>query len=180
MPASDHTPQRRSVDPDLAVGEERGPEAPMAAGGRAHVPAAVLLAIAGGGVVGAVGRYLLSLALPTVTGRFPWGTWLTNVSGSAALGFALVVISERLPRSRYARPLIGTGLIGAYTTFSTFTVEAALLARAGDAVTGLVYLLASVLAGILAVAAGMALGRRLARPGAGPHDAAAPAGPGTS
>ncbi|MHB8328010.1 MAG: fluoride efflux transporter FluC, partial [Acidimicrobiales bacterium] len=96
-----------------------------------HVQIVIVVAVACGGVIGALSRYLLSLALPTETGQFPWGTFLINVTGSALLGFLLVLLMEQFPRGHLARPVLGTGIIGAYTTFSTFVVEAVLLVRAG-------------------------------------------------
>jgi CrcB protein len=115
----------------------------------------IVIALACGGVLGAVSRYAISLAMPTETARFPWGTFLINVSGSAALGFILVLVIEHFPRGRLVRPVIGTGFLGAFTTFSTFTVEAVDLVRAGHPETALAYVAGSVLAGLLAVWAGM-------------------------
>jgi fluoride exporter len=116
--------------------------------------------LAVGGSVGAVARYAISLALPTVTGRFPWGTFVINISGSFVLGFLLIVLIEQFPMGRLARPVIGTGVIGAYTTFSTFMVEAVLLVRAGDPGIALAYLAASLVLGLVAVFVGM-LGARV-------------------
>jgi CrcB protein len=81
------------------------------------------------------------------------------VSGSAALGFVLVLVIEHFPRGRLVRPVIGTGFLGAYTTFSTFTVEAVDLVRAGHTGLALAYLAASVFAGLLAVWTGMTAAR---------------------
>jgi fluoride exporter len=154
----DNSP-RLPLDPDVELG-------PGGAGGRGDGPgrtrraeAVIVVALACGGVLGAVSRYAISLALPTETARFPWGTFLINVSGSAALGFLLVLVIEHFPRGRLVRPVLGTGFLGAYTTFSTFTVEAVDLVRAGHAVTALVYLVGSVFAGLLAVWAGMTAAR---------------------
>ncbi len=118
-----------------------------------------MVALAIGGVLGAVSRYAISLALPTETARFPWGTFVINVSGSAALGFILVLVIEHFPRGRLVRPVIGTGFLGAYTTFSTFTVEAVDLVRAGHTGLALAYLAGSALAGLLAVWTGMTSAR---------------------
>ena len=93
---------------------------------RAHV--AIPAAIALGGMIGAVARYAVANAWPAPAGRFPWSTFVVNVSGSICLGFLLRLIVERLPRHRFARPLLCTGLLGGYTTFSTFAVEASFLA----------------------------------------------------
>jgi fluoride exporter len=125
------------------------------------VSPAVLLSVALGGVVGAVGRYLVETALPPRAGAVPWATLLVNVTGSAALGLVYVVLTERLARHRLAKPFIGTGIIGAYTTFSTFSEETVELVRTGHAAVGAAYLLGSVVAGLTAVVLGIAAGRRL-------------------
>jgi CrcB protein len=106
-----------------------------------------------------VARYAVERALPTVPGHFPWGTFCVNVTGSAALGLLLVVVIDLLPRGHIARPLIGTGVIGAYTTFSTLAGEAVLLIHDGHALGALAYLAASLAAGLAAVILGMAIGR---------------------
>jgi CrcB protein len=120
----------------------------------------IVASLAVGGSLGAIARYAISLALPTVTGRFPWGTFIINVSGSFLLGFLLIILIEQFPMGRLARPVIGTGVLGAYTTFSTFMVEAVLLVRAGDPGLALVYLMSSLVFGLVAVWVGM-LGARV-------------------
>lgn len=115
----------------------------------------VVVALGLGGVLGALARYGISLALPTETGRFPWGTFLVNMSGSAALGFLLILLIEQFPRGHLARPVLGTGVLGAYTTFSTYAVEAVLLVRAGHVATALAYVLTTVVGGLIAVWSGM-------------------------
>jgi fluoride exporter len=148
------------IDPDLGPDEigERDP-LPQQRRRARHVQFVIVAAIACGGVVGALSRYLLSLALPTETGRFPWGTFLINVTGSALLGFLLILLMEQFPRGHLARPALGTGIIGAYTTFSTFVVEAVLLVRDGHVLTALTYVLLSVVVGIGALWMGMTVAR---------------------
>lgn len=87
-----------------------------------------LLAVAIGGVLGAEARYGIGLAMPTGAHGFPWATALVNVTGCAAIGVVMTLLTYTRPR-RLLRPLIVTGVLGGYTTFSTFTVEAARLAR---------------------------------------------------
>ncbi|MDA8210063.1 MAG: fluoride efflux transporter CrcB [Actinomycetota bacterium] len=130
---------------------------------RARRQASLLLAIGVGGALGALGRYAISLALPAAPGQMPWGVFIINVSGALALGFVLTILAEQFPRSRMARPLIGTGFIGAYTTFSTWMVDAVSLIRRGDAATAAAYLALSLIAGLAAVVIGMAAARSLAR-----------------
>jgi CrcB protein len=119
----------------------------------------MVVALGCGGVVGALARYSVSLALPTEPGRFPWGTFVINITGSAVLGFLLILLIEQFPRGRLARPVIGTGIIGAYTTFSTYVVDAVLLFRAGKAGIALLYIVTSVVCGLLAVWLGMLTAR---------------------
>jgi CrcB protein len=127
----------------------------------------VLAAIGLGGMIGTAGRRGMSLWLPTHAGRFPWGTFWTNLAGSFLLGLVLVLIVERLPPSRYLRPFVATGMIGAFTTMSTYEVETALLLKDGHLLTGLAYGAGSLFAGLGMAYAGIVAGRRLA-----PHRAA--------
>jgi CrcB protein len=113
--------------------------------------------------VGAVARYAVSLALPITGGTFPWSTFLINVSGSALLGFLLILLIEQFPRGRLVRPFVGTGVIGAFTTFSTFEVDALLLFRGHDIATGVLYLVESVFAGLFALWLGINAARFIVR-----------------
>jgi len=93
---------------------------------------------------------------------FPWATFVTNVSGSLALGLAFVLLGRRLP-GRHVRAFVTTGFLGAYTTYSTFAVETDLLARHGNVAVAGAYVAASVLVGLAAVFAGMVAARALPR-----------------
>lgn len=115
----------------------------------------VVAAVGVGGIVGALARYLVFLAFPSPANQIPWATVGINLSGSFVLGFLLVLLAEQFPRGRLARPLIGTGVIGAYTTFSTFMIEAVQLARAGRPLQAAVYVAISLVGGLAAVAVGM-------------------------
>jgi CrcB protein len=119
----------------------------------------VLVVIAIGGMLGAAARFKLSEALPTKAGQFPWATFWTNLSGSFLLGFLLILLLERLPPTRYVRPFLATGILGAFTTMSTFTVEAALLIKNSHAATGVLYGLGSVTAGVFLAYAGIVAAR---------------------
>jgi fluoride exporter len=121
----------------------------------------VLAAIAGGGAIGAVARYALTLALPSHSGHFPWGTFITNVSGCAVLGLLVVVLEARFPANRYLRPFLATGVLGAYTTFSTYAVDADLLVRDGHSGIAAAYVVASVVAGLIGVWVGIVTGRAI-------------------
>jgi len=112
------------------------------------------------GVAGAVGaplRYVVDvLVSERSAGAFPLGTMVVNVSGSFVLGLITgLAMYHGLAKS--AEEVLGTGLIGAYTTFSTFSLETLQLAEDGEIQAALVNVAASVLAGGLAAAAGMAL-----------------------
>jgi fluoride exporter len=123
----------------------------------------VLAAVGLGGALGALARYGIAQVVSISPGTFPWGTFWINVSGSFALGVFLIVLLERFPPTRYARPFVATGFLGAYTTYSTFAVETDLLVRNGHGVTALAYAAASFAAGFLAAWAGMVLARAVPR-----------------
>jgi CrcB protein len=154
-PTGEH--RHEPVDPDLALAEP-GPGAPR--GRRAQL--AIVAAVGAGGALGAVSREAISLAWPAAAGGFPWATFLINMSGSVVLGFLATLMLEAFPRGRLARPLIGTGFIGAYTTFSTFAVEAVTLVRDGHPGTAAAYVLGSAAGGLAAARAGMAAARLIA------------------
>jgi fluoride exporter len=151
------------IDPDLvptdpaepAIGRKRR----LRRGGQRRSRPDVLAVIAIGGMLGATARFKLAEALPTRAGHFPWATFWTNLSGSFLLGFLLIVLLERFAPTRYVRPFLVTGILGAYTTMSTFTVETALLIKDGHAATGLLYLLGSVTAGVFLAYAGIVAAR---------------------
>jgi fluoride exporter len=96
----------------------------VAQAGRRHLPsgpgAADLAAIAVGGGIGSVARYLLSAAFPAGQG-FPWAIFAVNVSGCFLLGFLMVYLLEVWPPRRFLRPFLAVGLLGGYTTFSTYS-----------------------------------------------------------
>jgi fluoride exporter len=118
-----------------------------------------LVAVAFGGMLGAPARYGLSRLWPTTGNAFPWSTLLINLTGSAALGCFVVLALARFPRLRPLRPLVATGFLGAYTTYSTFAVETDLLIQHFHAGTAFIYVLASLVGGVLAAATGMATAR---------------------
>ncbi|MDQ1488307.1 MAG: hypothetical protein QOJ23_821 [Actinomycetota bacterium] len=124
----------------------------------------VLAAVAAGGALGAPARYGIALAITVTPGTFPWGTFWINASGSFALGLLLAVLLARFPADRYLRPFLATGFLGAYTTYSTFAVEADLLLHNGHVGVALAYAGASLGIGLGAAAAGLRLGRALAGP----------------
>jgi len=118
--------------------------------------------VAIGGACGAVARSLVGKAMgPTVDASVPWHTFVVNVSGAFALGM-LIVFAARLGWPGWWRPLIAVGLLGGYTTFSTFSLETVELAITGRPVTAVAYALGSVVAGVAGAGLGIAFGRALA------------------
>ena len=107
-------------------------------------------------------RYALERVIHVAPGSFPWATFAVNVSGCFVLGVLLTLIVERWPPSRFARAFVIVGFLGAYTTFSTYTVEGVVLAKDGHAGIAVTYALASLVVGFVAVFAGVNLARLLA------------------
>lgn len=131
--------------------------------GRPRAGADVLGAIAAGGTLGATARYALARVLPPASGHVPWATLAANVSGSFVLGFLLVVIAERFPPTRLLRPFLATGVIGAYTTMSTFLVDTTVLVQHGHLLTATAYAGVTLGAGLILAYLGVVSGRSLAR-----------------
>ena len=112
---------------------------------------AVLAVVAVGGVLGAEARYGLSRALPHRPDGFPWATLLVNLSGCLLIGILMAVLS-RPPRPHpLARPFLGTGILGGYTTYSTFAIDVQQLVREHRPATAAGYLVATVLGCAVAV-----------------------------
>jgi CrcB protein len=121
-----------------------------------------ILAIALGGSIGAVLRYLTSTGLHLLVGRgFPYGTLLVNVLGSLMMGFLYVLLVERLALGVEWRAVLLIGLLGAFTTFSTFSMETFALFEDGENIKALLNILLSVSLCLVAVWLGVATGRRL-------------------
>jgi fluoride exporter len=120
----------------------------------------VLVTMAVGGACGASARYGIGLLIPPGPTGFPWATFLINVSGCLLLGVLMVVIALRFPRQRLIRPFLGVGVLGGFTTFSTYVVDIQRLVDAGAAATALWYLAATLVAAVLATYVGLA-GTRL-------------------
>jgi fluoride exporter len=120
-----------------------------------------LAAIAGGGAIGALARVGLSQAFAPTPGSWPWITFAINLVGAFMLGYFATRLQERLPLSTLRRPLLGTGLCGTLTTFSTVQIEILrMLDDHRDALAG-GYIAASVAGGYLMVFIASALVRRV-------------------
>lgn len=123
--------------------------------------APVVAVVALGGAIGACARYGIELAWPTPSGGFPWATMVVNVSGCALMGALMVAITELWVGHRLLRPLLGTGVLGGYTTFSTFAGDVDTLAAAGHLATALLYLLTTPVLVLVTTWTAAALIRRL-------------------
>ena len=118
--------------------------------------------IALGGAIGAVMRYLVSTGVHSLLGRgFPYGTMTVNVLGSFLIGFMYVFLMERSSLGPEWRALILIGFLGAFTTFSTFSLETLNLLQSGAMARAMANILISVITCILATWLGIILGRQL-------------------
>ena len=149
------------VDPDVT--ETDVPSVPERAFRPARARRDILLAIAAGGALGAAGRYGMAVALPHDPDQFPWSTLATNVTGCFALGVLMVLVVERLSSSRLVRPFFGTGLLGGFTTFSTYAVDTRELLAAGRPAVAAAYLVGTLVLGLLAVVAALRATERVLR-----------------
>lgn len=121
----------------------------------------VLLAIAVGGALGSLARWALEEAIlwpGPDSGTWPWATLTVNVLGALAIG---VLLSSRLLEGRPAwwRPMLVTGVLGGFTTFSALALESGLMLEAGRPLQALGYVAVTVVAGLLAVGIGRLAGR---------------------
>lgn len=133
--------------------------------GRAQAPrrdeATVLVLVAAGGALGAGARYLIGAFWPVDTVGFPASTLAVNVLGCALIGVLMVLITEVWSTRRHLRPFLGTGLLGGFTTFSTYTIGIQQLLDGSHADIALLYLVATPLSALLAVWATATTTRRL-------------------
>jgi CrcB protein len=119
-------------------------------------------AIAGGGALGAVARHAVSAAALRAFGAgFPWGTLIVNAAGSFAMGLLVVWLAGKEPHPAALRAFLAVGVLGAFTTFSTFSLEVVLLYRERALALAASYLGASILLSVGGLLAGLSLGRAL-------------------
>lgn len=120
-----------------------------------------LAAIFAGGALGALARgALATLAVPDPA-RWPWPTFTVNIVGAFLVGYFTTRLLERLPLSSYRRPLLGTGLCGGLTTFSTMQVETVRMLEHGHWVLAVAYTVVSIVLGLLAVQLATVVVRRV-------------------
>jgi CrcB protein len=128
-----------------------------------RTPWSVLSVISLGGALGALARYGVTAAVPAGRRSFPWGIFGVNVSGCLLIGILMVLVTEVWTGQRLVRPFLGVGVLGGYTTFSTYVVDIQRLVNAGAAATALMYLIGTVVAALVAVYAGVTATRWLIR-----------------
>lgn len=121
-----------------------------------------ILAIAGGGAVGAVARFLVSTGVYRLLGRdFPWGTLAVNAIGSFVMGLLFVLLLERSLMAPEYRAAILVGFLGSFTTFSTFSLETLTLVEQGEASRAMLNVAISVMLCLVACWAGIVAARAL-------------------
>lgn len=128
------------LDPDLGTASEQLKARAPRAEGR------ILAVISVGGVIGAVGRYEAGVWWPTRSDALPWTTLGINVLGSALLAVVIVVAAELWTDKPWLRPFLGTGVLGGFTTFSTFALDNRRLLSNGHAALAVSYLAGTLLA----------------------------------
>ncbi|MET8631755.1 CrcB family protein [Streptomyces sp. NPDC004680] len=155
--------QAEPAGPDTAV----DPWPPEKAPSPKRRQAEIIGAIAAGGVIGACARYGATLIWPTAPTAFPWTTFWINVTGCAAMGILMVLITESFTVDSLTRAFLGTGVLGGYTIFSTATLDTERLLDADRPGTGLLHAAATLLAASAAVWAAAAHTRLAVLPHAG-------------
>ena len=119
------------------------------------------MAVAVGGAVGSLGRYAVGLSVPPAAGGFPTPTLLVNVTGAFAMGLLVAFLVDRPGVHPLARPLVGVGVLGGWTTFSALAVDVVGLVAVDRVQVALLYVTATFVLGTLAVPAGAAVGQRV-------------------
>ncbi|WP_320199975.1 fluoride efflux transporter CrcB [Agrobacterium sp. rho-13.3] len=118
--------------------------------------------VAIGGAIGSVARYLVGIWGVRLAGpNFPWGTFTVNVVGAFLIGLLVEIIARRFDASAEMRVFVVTGILGGFTTWSSFTLDAVVLFERGDIGLSLLYLMGSLVVSFAAIFAGLALGRAL-------------------
>ena len=122
----------------------------------------MIIAIAIGGAAGAVGRHFVNIGMASLLGHgFPWGTLTVNVVGSLIMGLLVHLMAVSWTVSPEIRALLTVGGLGAFTTFSTFSLDAVVLYERGAIGAAAIYVIVSVVAAIGALFLGLRLGRML-------------------
>jgi CrcB protein len=120
------------------------------------------VAIGIGGALGSVARYGMSTWIYSILGRdFPYGTFIVNITGCILIGFLFVLFTDMLSNNTVLRAGVLIGVLGGYTTFSSFSIEAFNLIEQGDLFKSLTYMVGSVVVGLFGTWVGVLLGRLL-------------------
>jgi CrcB protein len=119
------------------------------------MPITVLIAIALGGAAGSLARYAVAATIQQPPMQFPWGIFVVNVTGSFLMGIIVELSALKLSMSPELRAFLTVGVLGGYTTFSTFSLDSALLIERGAYLSAAGYIVGSALLSILALFAGL-------------------------
>jgi fluoride exporter len=144
------------------------PEAVATSGVRRSVTSSDIALVAAGGAVGALLRVGLARSYPVGDAAFPWTTFVENITGAFGLGLLLTLLAERWGAHRWPRLLLCTGALGAFTTYSTFTMELGDRLLIGEVALAATYAGASLVGGLAAAVAGVRAARSCLRRGAEP------------
>ncbi|MFF8805917.1 fluoride efflux transporter CrcB [Streptomyces omiyaensis] len=156
------SPSDEPVDPGAApAGHPPGAGSPGSPGAARGERFAVVGAVAAGGALGATARYAASLLWPTPDGGFPWTTLWVNGAGCAVIGVFMVIVTDVWAAPPLVRPFFGTGVLGGFTTFSTYVTDVQQLADGGRPLRALAYLAGTLLVALAAVWSAAWLTRRI-------------------
>lgn len=122
-----------------------------------------MLAVAAGGVVGAEARYLVSLLIPHPATGFPWSTFAINTAGCLLIGVLMVCVTEIWTAHPLVRPFLGVGILGGFTTFSTYALDIVVLAQHRAVALALLYLVLTPIAAVAAAWLGVYVTRLVGR-----------------
>jgi CrcB protein len=105
----------------------------------------IILSISVGAVIGALSRHYMMIWVAHIFGTaFPWGTLLINLLGSFLMGGLMQLLAIKFPLSQEIRVLLTVGILGSFTTFSTFSLDAVQLIQSGDFISAIIYVFASI------------------------------------
>lgn len=129
--------------------------------GRFGVGWPVLAVIAAGGALGSLARWALAELVPARVGGFAWATFLVNVSGCLLIGVLMALVAQVWAGRPLLRPFVGVGLLGGYTTFSTYVVDFGRLVAEGAVGPALTYLAGTLVVALVTTYLGMTITGRL-------------------
>ncbi|HEX3943234.1 MAG TPA: fluoride efflux transporter CrcB [Rhizomicrobium sp.] len=119
------------------------------------MPITILVAVALGGAIGSLARYFVASAVQSPVTQFPWGIFVVNVSGGFLMGIIVELSALKLNISPELRAFLTIGVLGGYTTFSTFSLDSALLIERGAWASAAAYMAGSAILSVLALFAGL-------------------------